>query len=264
MPSVAIVGASGRLGQFFKLALPPIGYPIELEISRDDLSATDISGTYDFVLLAVSDSAITEVAEQLALQPANFSTAVHFSGVATSQLLWPLSAKGCTTGSFHPVHSFSDPKWSAENFAGSYVTIEGDASQQLFTLAEALNANPLSIEPTQKAKYHAATALAANGVSALANTAIRILKDALPQDANPEIAAALLLPMMHTVIDKTEALGNDSLTGPVARGDLSTVAKHIAALNPEDIDLYKTLSKAMLDLVEDTTEKHKQIKHLLD
>ena len=41
-----------------------------------------------------------------------------------------------------------------------------------------------------------------------------------------------------------------SLTGPVARGDIETVKKHIEALNNEDKCLYNLLSLNLLKLVE--------------
>jgi len=264
MPSVALVGASGRLGHFLKLTLSGSCFSIDKEISRNDLANGDIEGNFDLLLLAVSDSAISEVAETLAQRSIRFGNAIHFSGVATSQLLWPLANHGTRTGSFHPVHSFSDPVWSASNFSGSHVAIEGSAEDMLLQLAACLEAVTFSVEPAQKAKYHAATALAANGVSALANASIRILNDALPETSNPEIAKTLVLPMMHSVIDKTYSLGRHSLTGPVARGDLATVAKHIAALAETDVELYNALSKAMLDLIETPTDRHEQIRNLLD
>jgi predicted short-subunit dehydrogenase-like oxidoreductase (DUF2520 family) len=40
----------------------------------------------------------------------------------------------------------------------------------------------------------------------------------------------------------------NALTGPVERNDLGTVMKHLEVIDPTDADLYKVLSKKLLEL----------------
>jgi predicted short-subunit dehydrogenase-like oxidoreductase (DUF2520 family) len=63
------------------------------------------------------------------------------------------------------------------------------------------------------------------------------------------VPPAALLPLVRASVDNVAALGpDDALTGPVARGDADTVARHLATLPGEERDAYRALAREALRL----------------
>jgi predicted short-subunit dehydrogenase-like oxidoreductase (DUF2520 family) len=62
-----------------------------------------------------------------------------------------------------------------------------------------------------------------------------------------------LAPLAHAALDNTIALGPvTALTGPMARGDVTTISAHVAAVRsapPDVAALYYAISSTLLDLV---------------
>ena len=91
--------------------------------------------------------------------------------------------------------------------------------------------------------YHAAAALASNALVALASVAAQVsgLSDGLKA----------LLPLLYGAVDNLDRLGLPAaLTGPIERGDISTVEAHLQALqhNPTALSVYAALGKATADV----------------
>jgi predicted short-subunit dehydrogenase-like oxidoreductase (DUF2520 family) len=101
---------------------------------------------------------------------------------------------------------------------------------------------PFRVAPTHRAQYHAAATIASNHLVALLGQAVRIAEAAgVPPEA--------LLPLVRASVDNVEALGaDDALTGPVARGDADTVARHLATLPPDERAAYRALAREALRL----------------
>jgi predicted short-subunit dehydrogenase-like oxidoreductase (DUF2520 family) len=121
-------------------------------------------------------------------------------------------------------------------------------------LADALGAHVVGIPPGEKARYHAAAVLASNFPLVLAGLAARLLRDAgVAADAADGAVRALLRGAVANLDDR--ALGPADvaavLTGPVARGDAGSVARHVAALaaDPVTADAYRALSRAAIALL---------------
>lgn len=266
MPGITLVGANGRVGRFIdqRLSLLADGeFYVEQRISRDQLASGDYSDTIDWLLLAVNDDQIADCAKTIATN-SSVQLALHFSGVSDASTLASLAGRGALTGSLHPVHSFSDPIRSASLQTNIMTAIEGNASDQLLPFCQYLNITPFCLKGS-KARYHAATAMAANGAVALAAAAMAILDDSIEQSDSSPTASALLLPMMQAVLDKCDQLGpSEALTGPVQRGDINTVMQHIEALNDSERRLYNALSRQMLQLINPKTKAHQQIADIVD
>jgi predicted short-subunit dehydrogenase-like oxidoreductase (DUF2520 family) len=93
-----------------------------------------------------------------------------------------------------------------------------------------------------RARYHAAATIAANHLVALLAQAMRVADDA-------GVPPAALLPLVRATVDNVDALGPaGALTGPVARGDADTVARHLDALTDRDAALYRALAREALEL----------------
>jgi predicted short-subunit dehydrogenase-like oxidoreductase (DUF2520 family) len=97
--------------------------------------------------------------------------------------------------------------------------------------------------------YHAGAVIAANYMVALADAARALLVAA---GVSPDQALPALIPLMSSVVQNLSQLGlPGALTGPVARGDVSSVEQHLRILAqraPEMLDLYRRLGRDVLRL----------------
>jgi predicted short-subunit dehydrogenase-like oxidoreductase (DUF2520 family) len=104
------------------------------------------------------------------------------------------------------------------------------APEQLRPVAEALviemGGEPVIIAEERRALYHAALASAANHLVTLVAESADLLGQAGVQDP-----ARMLGPLLSASLDNALRFGDAGLTGPVARGDAGTIARHIQALN---------------------------------
>ena len=92
-------------------------------------------------------------------------------------------------------------------------------------LAEALGMRPFVVPEERRAAYHAAAAMASNFLIALQESAAGLLKEAGIEDARE-----LLTPLVLTTAANWAEHGDAALTGPIARGDEATIARHLEAL----------------------------------
>lgn len=219
------------------------------------------------VVLAVPDHVIASLCAQLRWNPEH--GVIHLAGAYGPELLAPAAVAGAATGAFHPLQTFAgDPDPRA--WQGITVVIEAEPpfAEELVTLAKLLGANPQTLLPTLRPLYHAAAALAANGLVALVGVAAPLLAQALGSDRSAAVRA--LLPLLQGVLRNLASLGLPwALTGPVARADRETLARHRAALEevaPHLIPLYCELAQAMLPLAQeraaDDPERYAQLSGL--
>ncbi|AUH50123.1 DUF2520 domain-containing protein [Chromobacterium sp. ATCC 53434] len=208
----------------------------------------------DFYLLSVPDGEIASCANDLAaagVAPAG-CVVFHASGVGEAALLAPLAERGVLTASLHPAFSFADPARAVADFAGTLCALEGDedACTRLEALALALGGRPFRLAPGGKAAYHAGLSVASNFLVALTAMAQRLTARAGVPD---ELAQPLLGGLMRQTLENALALGpRDALTGPIARGDVGTVERHLAALGDAELAAaYRALGRQTVALAGD-------------
>lgn len=272
---LAIIGA-GRLGRALALAAARAGYPIAAAASRSPASAAALCAEAGGVpcataaeaarlapvaVLAVPDGAIAAVAAAVPWQPGQ--VVLHTSGALDSSVLAPARAAGAAAGSLHPLQTLVRPQDGPALLRGATFALEGDPAAVAagHALAEALGGRPLVLAPGAKALYHAAAVCASNYVVAVAAMAERLWAAAgLP----PSAAMPALLPLLQGAVANLGALGvRGALTGPIARGDTATVARHLAALAEKEPDLlpaYRALGREALRLAPD---RHPDLEELL-
>ena len=181
------------------------------------------------VLLCVPDAAIADVAATIEPGP----WVAHVSGATPLQALDPHRRRF----SVHPLQTLVRGR-GPEQLDGAYaaVTAEGpDARAHGHALARLLGLTPFDLADDQRALYHAGAALASNYLVTLHRAAAALFAEA---GAPPEA----LLPLIRRTVDN-----GFELTGPISRGDWSTVAAHLHALQarrPELEALYRALAEA--------------------
>jgi predicted short-subunit dehydrogenase-like oxidoreductase (DUF2520 family) len=150
----------------------------------------------------------------------------------------------------HPMISFASRRRSPSVERGN-VHVQGDpvAVARASRLARILGMKPRTIRGLDTVAYHAAAGLVANGAAALAAVGADLLVRA---GVDRAVAPEMLGPLLRSVADNVEALGfPDALTGPVRRGDLAGLQRHLAVLKaklPGAVALYVAAAEAQLPL----------------
>lgn len=207
----------------------------------------------DVVLIAVRDAAIAEVAAMLCGTGliTKRHVLLHCSGaVSAGEVLGGVADKVGGVGTLHPLRAIADTSGVATGLRGTVFGIEGDpmALQVAQRLVSAMGGAALPLAREQMAAYHAAAAMASNFVVTLVDAAAQALSAAgMPI----EQAVAALVPLAQGALANVVERGaQHGLTGPIRRGDVHTVQRHLAALavRPETQELYRALGKATVKL----------------
>ena len=218
--SVRVVG-TGRAGGAIAARLRERG--LRVSAGRDAVADAEL------VLLAVPDAAIAAVAPAIDVGP----WVAHVSGATSLAALDPHVRRF----SVHPLQTLSRDR-GAEQLDGAWagVTAETDEAAAIATwLARTIGLRPFPLADADKPLYHAGAAMASNFLVTLYRAAARLMEQT---DVPPEA----LLPLMQRTIENGFAL-----TGPIARGDWSTVEAHLRALEeraPDLVPLYRELAEA--------------------
>jgi predicted short-subunit dehydrogenase-like oxidoreductase (DUF2520 family) len=247
-PRVAIIGA-GRLGTGLTRALEGAGCSVAL-LGREAGSWGRGIADRELLLLAVPDDAIGEVAEQLAGvgELGTDLVVLHTSGARDRGVLAPLIGRVGGLGSFAPAQTIADPATAAERLRGAYAVLEGDpvAIAAGKRLAAALGMHPAEVPARAKPAYHAGATMVANLGVGLAGMAARV---AWEGGVPAELASQIYLPLWRGAVANVEVMGAvAALTGPVRRGDVETIRRHLALLEGEVRSTYVTLSLEALRL----------------
>ena len=259
MPILSCIGA-GRVGKTLCYLLSKqlrIGQIINPSIASGR-KAVDFIGSgeattinalkkADIWLIATPDKDIEWAAKQLlaadVLQPDNI--VFHCSGLLPSSILHNQS-EGLNVASVHPIHSFADPQLSIDSFSGTYCAIEGSekAVDRLTKLFSFLGALPFAINSQHKDLYHAATVMACNYLVSLLHISDQMMHKAGVDEAQ---TSRPLEPLIRQTMENYLSLGGkQALTGPIARGDVQTVEKHLMALDKQpDSGIWKQLYTAL-------------------
>jgi len=191
-------------------------------------------GPADLRVIAVSDDAIEEVARDL-VDHADAVPTVHISGAVSVAALDPIATSGSQVGSFHPLQTMPDPVSGARQLRGAWIGITAAQPfyEDLANLAESIGGRPFSLADESKPLYHAAAAASANFVLA----SLAVAEDLFDAAGVPLEAA---IPLVDAIVENAFALGpRAALTGPIARGDVATVAKQLDAVREKDPELYE-------------------------
>ena len=221
----------------------------------------------DITFITTPDDVIQEQSDTLARIEDIFlgRVFVHCSGVQTSDIFSAVKAKGAWVASVHPMRSFANPSLSVENYPGTYCAIEGDpeAINVIEPLFQAMGAITYTIEKEKKSLYHAAGVFASNYLVTLSEQAALCLKEA---GVEQSMARNIIISLMKSSLTNLEASASPSLalTGPIQRGDITTLQSHLSSLfMKEQRALYASLGKATVALTSHNAEMKAELEALL-
>ncbi|MCD4825749.1 MAG: DUF2520 domain-containing protein [Phycisphaerae bacterium] len=260
-PDISIIGP-GKVGSAMARVAFRVGYRIAAIAGGSDgnrtarlaesldakaMHSAEAAAAGQLVLLTVRDGVIESVCRQLAAAGglAKKPMVVHCSGALDCEVLASAKKCGCGVASMHPLQTFPSVEAAIERLPGTYWFLEGDAAvtEILGELAHAMGGHSVNISPQAKPLYHAAAVMSSNYITTLLDTAGRLLQKIGLSDQQARQAIG---PLVHAAVKNALTQGTpEALTGPIARGDVGTVAKHIEAMGKLDEDDILRLYRAV-------------------
>ncbi len=246
------------MGTALALRLSGRGYPVVAVSSRSLTSAQRLAGEVsgckpyvnsqavadeaDLVFVTTPDDVIAQVVAETHWRAGQ--SVVHCNGAASIDILEPARGAGAQVGGFHPLQTLASVAQAIKNLPGSTFALE--AEEPLLTalkgMAEALEGHWVELKAGDKVLYHAAAVFACNYLVTLVKLATDLWQ--LFGVPAPEATRALI-PLLQGTINNIDQVGLPGcLTGPIARGDLGTISKHLAALKdgaPKLLSAYREL-----------------------
>jgi predicted short-subunit dehydrogenase-like oxidoreductase (DUF2520 family) len=201
--------------------------------SRSRGDAQQIADASDLVFLTVPDDAIAAACRSIRWRS---QAAIHCSGAAELSVL----GSAPRAGGFHPLVMFADPEVAARNIAGASIAVEADEPllSRLKAMVRALGARVLVIPKGARAAYHAGAHYAAPFACGLLAEGVEIWRRI---GIAPEDALSALISLMKGATEAVAHAGPArAMAGSIARGDLETVKRHVAALEALDIGLARS------------------------
>jgi predicted short-subunit dehydrogenase-like oxidoreductase (DUF2520 family) len=231
---VRIVGP-GRAGSALARALGGVGgWDVQPLVGRDG----DIAGAarrVDLLVLATPDRAIADVAARVAPEPD--TVVAHLSGSLGLDVLGDHARRA----SVHPLMALPDPEVGARRLTGGgWFAVDGDVLAA--EVVDALGGRAFQV--ADRVTYHAAACIASNHLVALMGQVERVAAAAgVPLEAYLDLARGSL--------DDVGQLGpRGAITGPAARHDEETLARHRAVLDPAERAAYDALAALAARLTE--------------
>ena len=260
---IGFIGA-GRLGKALAWSLARAGLHVTRVASNKLLdaealaaslplckaaSAQQVVNDCDLVFVATPDKAITSTVEALRWRAGQ--GVVHCSGVTEVDALAAARDQGAQVGGFHPMQTFGDPLAAVNSLPGSTITIEAlePLNSWLVAVSDCLSCRVNRLPPGMRARYHAAAGFTSQFINALFAEAVTVWGS---WGASEEEALRALMPMARGTLSSIESAGiAKGMPGPVSRGDVASVEKHLAALatlGPEMLGFYRTLCASTVPL----------------
>ena len=274
MLKLGFIGA-GIVGSALAIKLSRQGYPVVAVSSRHPSSASrlaqavsgcapvatnqEVANTADLVFITTPDDVIASVADQTGWHQGQ--SVVHCSGADSTEILEPARKAGARVGCFHPLQTFANVKQALTNIPGSTFALE--AEEPLLTtlkrLTAALDGHGIELKAKDKVAYHTSAVIASNYLVTLVKLASDLWQTfAIPR---PQAIQALL-PLIKGTIHNVETVGiPECLTGPIVRGDIGTIKKHLEVLKiiaPDIISSYQELGLQTISIARDKGKINKE------
>ncbi|MBW2642383.1 MAG: DUF2520 domain-containing protein [Deltaproteobacteria bacterium] len=212
----------------------------------------EITKGVNIVFITTPDGVISNACNEIAQKNGfdNNTVIFHCSGALPSTILFSAKACGASIGSMHPLQSFA-VGCSDATFKNVIVTIEGekDAVNAAKQITEDLGSTCLTIKTEAKTLYHASAVVASNYLVTLQDFALKLIKKA---GISGDDAFKVLSPLIKGTLSNIKNVGTiKALTGPIARGDIETITKHLDEIGektPNLLLLYKILAQYTVDI----------------
>jgi predicted short-subunit dehydrogenase-like oxidoreductase (DUF2520 family) len=262
MIKIGFIGA-GTVGTALAVSLSKQGYQITGVYSRSLSSAErlakmvpgcrirnssqELADRHDLVFITTPDGAIPEVASQTIWHSSQ--SVVHCSGADSTEVLSPARKSGAQVGCIHPLQTFASITHAIENIPGSTFALEAEEPllSALKEMATKLGGNWVVLQAKDKVLYHASAVIACNYLVTLVKLATDLWQTF---GVSGSEATRALMPLLRGTVNNIANVGlPNCLTGPIARGDLGTIKKHLEALEKSAPSLLSTYQELGLQTI---------------
>ena len=267
---IIFIGA-GKVAWHLSYALNKKGYVISGIASRKKSSAEKLAGKFavecttnpesivkdaDIIFITTPDSEIKKVVTNLCKNGVlrKKQLIIHTSGLMSIKILDCVKKSGALPLSMHPIYSFSSRSLSKDLLSGVWFILEGDseAIEQGEKIVRMLGGKSFIIEGEKKSLYHLALVFASNFFVGVEDMAVELL---LSCGIEKKDVLELIKPLVQVTEKNIWEKGTTgALTGPVERGDIETIKKHLELLSKQKQSFKKTyleLCKHLLKMVEE-------------
>jgi predicted short-subunit dehydrogenase-like oxidoreductase (DUF2520 family) len=151
----------------------------------------------------------------------------------------------------HPCQSFSDIHTAPQRLPGSYLCLEGtkEAVRKGKLLARRMGCPSFTLRGREKIIYHIACSMASNYLVVLVERALAAFKTI---GVNRRKALEVILPLLKGTVQNMEMSGVEgALTGPIERGEYTTLEEEMRTLKreiPELRNIYSALGKEAIKI----------------
>ncbi|GAA1177411.1 Rossmann-like and DUF2520 domain-containing protein [Nesterenkonia xinjiangensis] len=198
------------------------------------LQIPEILRRSELVLLAVPDDVLGEVvagaAEAGHFQPGQL--VIHTSGRYGTEVLAAAQRAGAITLAIHPAMTFTGLSMDLQRLSTCAFAVTAPAP--VLPIAQALvvemGGEPVTVAERDRGIYHAALAHASNHLNTITGQSSEMLRR-----IGVEAPDRVLGPLMQASLDNALSSGEGALTGPIARGDVGTVAHHVQLLSESQL-----------------------------
>jgi len=258
-PTIGFIGA-GTTGTALAVRLAQHGYQVIAVSSRSLTSAEklaarisgckvysgaqEVADIAELIFITTPDDTIPQVAADV--QWHDGQNVVHCSGAHSVDILETAKLRGANTGCFHPLQTFASVDQAIDNIPGSTFAIEAEEplASALKEMATTLEGDWVILKAGDKVLYHAAAVFACNYLVTLVKLATDLWQTF---EVPPAQATKALMPLLRGTLSNIENVGlPNCLTGPIARGDLGTISRHLESLSkqaPSLLSIYKELGQ---------------------
>lgn len=208
----------------------------------------DVIAASDAIILSTPDGAIKKVWNTIDKKNLTGKMICHLSGSLSSDVFSGIDTYGGYAISIHPMFAFSNKDSVYQQLDSVSFTLEGHpyAVNIWQQLLDALGNRSVVIDQAKKPKYHAAASILSNQVIAVLATGYELLEECgfSEQEARNFSAALVRDNVEHVIADGCVS----ALTGPIERGDVGTVKKHLQELNDTQKEMYRVCGSKLLEL----------------
>ena len=263
-PRIGFIGAGKvgfSLGKFFTAAGFTVTgyYSRHLESANEAAKFTDTKSFTEFkdivkesdaLFLTVPDGELLFVYESIKGMLEAGKQICHCSGALSAAEAFPqIEETGAFGYSIHPLFPISSKLTSYRELPGAFFCLEGNGPHlpEWKQRLEKLGPKVQIIDSSCKVKYHAACAISSNLVCGLVQESVELL---MQSGFSQELALQALTPLIKSNMEHIISEGpKQALTGPMERGDVKTVEKHLQCFaTEEERALYYSVSRKLLDL----------------
>lgn len=261
---IGLIGA-GTVATTFAVKLAEGGYPVVAVSDIKPAMAQRMAGLIkgcrvydtnqgvvdaaDVVIIATWDQAMIPTINQINWRPNR--GVVHTSGFFGTDILEPAKRAGARVGGFHPAQLFANLDQAKKALPGSTFCLMGEPPllDTLKEMVSAIKGNWIVLKPEEKPLYHVALAF----VSDFTMVCNKIATDLFQRlGVSPSETIKTITPIIRGTVDSIINLGfPDCFSGPITRGDLSVIGKHVDTLEKNEpglVEIFKALDRHIVPM----------------